>query len=346
MARLVKFISLFILLVLLVPLIWLSAPETVSAANNGIINGGFETGDFTGWNVSIAPGGAAQVVNVFNFTVPSPGNYVAKEGTYFALLTNGQQDVFTIVSQPFYCGTGSVISGWAFFKTVDYLPYTDEGMVEITLFKGDDVIATLFHESIPSVGSYGGTPWTYWSYALPVDAEYTIQAKVVNRLDSAIPSYLGLDGVSIRTVAPTPEKPRSSPPLSSGSTALLIVKNMNVTPQQAYIEQPISISANMANDGDQTGGYTASLKIDGKVEQTKIGTVDGHSAVPVVFTISRTQPGTYAFDIDGQKGTFTVLAAKTASGPPVSGGTIAIIIVSILVLGTIAVLALTFRRQA
>lgn len=340
-----KLISLVALLALIVPLICLSIPETTSAANT-FVNGGFETGDFTGWNVTIPPGGAAQVVTRFDYASPSPGTYFAQEGRYFALLTNGQQDVYTVVSQTFHAGgVGTMISGWAFFKTIDYAPFNDESKVEITINNGGQLIATVFQASVFTVGNFGGTPWTYWSYAFISPGDYTIQAKVVNRGDSNVPSYVGLDGVSI-TYTTTQQQPRSSPPMPAFSSALILVKNMNVTPQQAYTGQPITISANMANDGDVVGGYTASLKINGKLEQTKLGTVDGHSAVPVNFTISRSLPGTYAIDIGGQKGTFTILADKITSSSPANSGAIAFIIIFVLVLSTVVVLTLTFRRPA
>ena len=142
-----------------------------------------------------------------------------------------------------------------------------------------------------------------------------------------------------------PQEHKVSRPLLN-PPSIIVVKNMNISPQQAYTGQPITISANMANDGGGEGGYTASLKIDGKVEQTKVGTVDGHSAVPVNFTISRSQPGTYTIDIGGQKGTFTVLAAKTTSGPSVSSSAIVILVMFVLIISTVVVLMLTFRRPA
>jgi hypothetical protein len=339
MAVVRKLISLVVLLALIVPLICLSSPEAATADGINITNGGFETGDFTGWNVTIPPGGAAQVVTSF-------GTYLPEEGSFFAILTNGQQDIFTMVSQPFTVySPGTVIQGWAFFKTVDYAPFSDESKVEITVTSGGRVIATLFQASVLSVGNYGGTPWTYWSYTFAAPGQYTIQAGVVNRGDSAVASYVGLDGVSFVS-AGAPERRRPSSVPTPPATASIVVKNMNINPEQAYTGQPITISANMANDGDVVGGYVASLTINDKLEQTKLGTVEGHSAVPVNFTISRSQPGTYTIDIGGQKGTFTVLAAKTTSGPSVSSGAIVILIMFVLIVSTVAVLMLTFRRPA
>jgi hypothetical protein len=130
------------------------------------------------------------------------------------------------------------------------------------------------------------------------------------------------------------------------TVSLIIVKNVSVSPQQAYAGQPITISANMANESDQIGGYTASLKINDMLEKTKLGTVDAHSAVPVDFVVTRSEPGTYSYDLGGQKGTFTVLEAQTSSGSPLSGAVIAVIVLVALVISVAVILTLTFRRTA
>jgi hypothetical protein len=124
----------------------------------------------------------------------------------------------------------------------------------------------------------------------------------------------------------------------------ITVQNININPQQAYAGQPITITANMSNAGDAIAGYTAYLKINGQLEKTQLGTVDAHSAVPVNFTVTRSEPGTYAIDIGGQTGSFIVLADKASSGPPVNGAIIAMIIVAALIVGVVVVLTLTFRR--
>jgi hypothetical protein len=331
-----KIILLVALFALIVPLVCLSVPKPTSAVS-AIVNGGFELGAFTGWNVTIPPGGTAQVVTSF-------GTYLPAEGQYFALLQNGQKDIYTMVSQPFTVeGTGSVIRGWAFFKTVDYLPFNDDCKVEITLFSGGQPVTTLFQSDVATVGTGGGTPWTFWSYAI-ARGTYTIQGGVVNRGDSAVASYLGMDGVSIVSTEQETHRLSSAPSITIPSP--IIVQYLRISPQQAYTGQPVTISANMANDGDVISGYTASLKIDGKLEKTKLGTVEAHSAVPVDFTVTRSQPGTYTIDLGGQKGSFIVLASKTTSGPPVSSSAIVILIMFALIVSIVVVSIFIFRRPA
>ncbi|MFC2049804.1 nitrous oxide reductase family maturation protein NosD [Chloroflexota bacterium] len=139
--------------------------------------------------------------------------------------------------------------------------------------------------------------------------------------------------------------PKASPPLPT--PAQITAKYLQLHPQQAYTGQPVTISANIANDGDSPGGYSATLKVDGKAEQTKIGSVDGHSSIPVQFTVTRSQPGTYTVEIKGQQASFTVLGTDgKTSGPPISGGLIALLVMVVLVLATAVMLVLSFRRAA
>ncbi|MBN2462093.1 MAG: hypothetical protein JXB43_00660, partial [Dehalococcoidia bacterium] len=254
-------------------------------------------------------------------------------------------NVYTVVSQPFSASGGSRISGWAFFKAEDYTPYNDEGRVEITVKSGGQVLSTLFQSSVSAVGDYGGTPWTYWSYVFTRSDQYTIEAKITNIWDSSYPSALGLDGVSIHVTPP--QRPQPPPQPAATAPPLILAKELDINPQEAYIGQPITISASMSNEGDNSAEYTADLKINGQTEQMKTGNVDGHSSVPVNFTVTRSQPGTYTVDLSGQKGTFTVLAPQTNSNSPASSSpTIAIILISALVLCIAGILIVALRRTA
>ncbi len=147
---------------------------------------------------------------------------------------------------------------------------------------------------------------------------------------------------------PTPERPRPSPPMPKPpqlSPAILCVKYLKCSPDTVTVGQPVTISANIANDGDLPSGYTATLKINGKVEGIKMGTVDGHSAVPVSFVVSKSEPGTYTVNIDGQQAKFTVIGTGSDTDlPHTNGGLVAILLVSLLIIATVGALILTGRR--
>ena len=161
-----------------------------------IMNASFETGDFTGWTIAPSPGGGAQIVTEWTEEPFKSLTYQPKQGMHFALLDSGQAGVFEQISQQFTAQPGDVISGWAFFDTSDYLPFSDSGYVRV-YDSSSVVVATPFSASISSVGSYSQTPWTQWQYTFTTAGIFRIEAGVANGGDSGVDSYLGLDAVQL-----------------------------------------------------------------------------------------------------------------------------------------------------
>jgi len=124
------------------------------------------------------------------------------------------------------------------------------------------------------------------------------------------------------------------------------VQYVSVKPQQSYANQPVTVLTNVVNTGDEGGNYNLVLKINGQVEQTRMVSVGPQGTQPVKFTVTKAQPGTYTVDIAGQKGSFTVLGAGSSTGSHQNGGLIALIVMAVLVLSTVVVLMMTFRRSA
>ena len=124
------------------------------------------------------------------------------------------------------------------------------------------------------------------------------------------------------------------------------VQYLSVNPQQSYANQPVTVSTNVVNTGDEGGNYNLVLKVNGQVEQTRMVSVGPHGTQPVKFTVTRNQPGTYAIDIGGQKGSFTILGTSGVANTSINGGLIAILIVGILVIVVSTLLILDFRRSA
>ena len=122
---------------------------------------------------------------------------------------------------------------------------------------------------------------------------------------------------------------------------------LSVNPQQTTANQPVTITTNVVNTGDEAGNYNVVLKINGQVEQTRMVGVGPQGTQPVKFTVVKSQPGTYTVDIAGQKGSFTVLGAGGSSAAtPASGGIIAMLVVGILVIIVSTLLILDSRRGA
>jgi hypothetical protein len=124
--------------------------------------------------------------------------------------------------------------------------------------------------------------------------------------------------------------------------ANLSVKYLNVQPQQTRANHPVTIYASITNSGDDSGHYTATLQINGKVEEIKTGTVGSHAAVPLKFEIIEDEPGTYLVDINGQQSYFTIIdkqgSIDTAKILTITGFILGII-------GIITISALLLRRR-
>ncbi len=120
---------------------------------------------------------------------------------------------------------------------------------------------------------------------------------------------------------------------------------LSVSPKQATASQPVTISTNVVNTGDQGGNLNIALKINGQVEQTKMVSVGPQASQPVKFTVNKTQPGTYHVAILDQDSSFTVLGKNNAAGTPVNSGLINFLIIAALLIATVAALILS-RRPA
>ena len=122
--------------------------------------------------------------------------------------------------------------------------------------------------------------------------------------------------------------------------ANLSVQFITINPQQTAANQPVTITTNVVNTGDQAGSYNVALKINGQVEQTKMVAVGPQASQPVKFTVTKAQPGTYAVDIVDQKGSFMVMGEKSGSGTAGSnmGLIIVLAVMGVLVVTTLVVL--------
>ncbi len=124
------------------------------------------------------------------------------------------------------------------------------------------------------------------------------------------------------------------------------VQYMTINPKQAAANQPVAISTNVANTGDNSVNYNVALMINGQMEQSRMVSVGPHASQPVKFTVTRAQPGTYAVDIAGQSGSFTILGSgNSASIPTANSGLVGILIIGVMV-ALVIVLALILRRSA
>jgi hypothetical protein len=141
-----------------------------------------------------------------------------------------------------------------------------------------------------------------------------------------------------------PSPPQASPALPRQlNQAQISLQYLSVNPQQAAANQPLTITGNVVNTGDQAGNYNLALKINGKVEQTRMVSVSPQATQPVKFTVAKPEPGTYTVDIGGQTVSFTILGASHNSSSTSRSGLLAILIIGIMLLATITALLISRR---
>jgi hypothetical protein len=208
-----------------------------SPAVAGVVNGGFETGDFTGWG---STAGTAVV---------GAGCYGAShcvsptQGSYMALLTAGYVDMGTLsgilgtnLSAVYPGGTfGSAIwqdvglaAGDTFsfdwnFLANDYAPFDDTGAFTAYVF-ATGANGSFYLSSVLATGDFGSSGWQHWSGVATTTSVYRVGFVVFNDLDNALSSQLLIDNVYA-----TPE-PGTLVLLGSGLLGLggLVRRKLNV----------------------------------------------------------------------------------------------------------------------
>ena len=188
----------------------LATAVTVSAQAAPLANGGFGSGDLSGWAAS---SGVAVVTGADDFSGGSPPfgqHYDAVDGdAYFAKLIAGE--TATTLSQAFDITEASILRGTAAFLAYEYLPYNDDAFVRLYRIEGADevLVKELFASSVSDVLDGGHTDWTAFASQKLTLGSYVLRAQVRNHgedgpVDLYYSSHLLLDGVTL-SAAPVPE---------------------------------------------------------------------------------------------------------------------------------------------
>lgn len=179
----------------IIPLI-ISAPGIASAS---LVNGGFEAG-LTGWDAN----GSASPVNSYTENNTGAITYLPVDGSFFALLESGTgTGIYSTLTQTFSMSSGSLLQGWAAFDTADYMPFNDDAYVKIFDNAGG-LLATPWSSNVAAVDDYGYTPWTFWSWTAPANADYKLQFGVANQGDNSGESDALFDANITTDVVPEP----------------------------------------------------------------------------------------------------------------------------------------------
>ena len=87
--------------------------------------------------------------------------------------------------------------------------------------------------------------------------------------------------------------------------AEFIVTDLKISPIEAEIFEPVSISFNVTNIGDIQGEYVANLTINNILEQNQTVLVLDRNSTTVEFMVSKEVEGNYTVEIDSLSGLFT-----------------------------------------
>ncbi len=193
-----------------------------------------------------------------------------------------------------------------------------EGTYNVTL-RIDNVVVTT--REVTLAGGESGTI----TYTVSRDAPGTYNVNVNGKKGSFT--------VKEKVVPPEPE------PAAFSVTGLIIY------PTSVEIGESITIRVSVANTGDLSGTYTATLKIDNIVVETKDVTLEGGTSETVVFTTSRDTAGTYTISIDGQSDTFAVREApEEPAAKQINWWLIGGIIAGVIAISIIVWLVVMHRR--
>jgi len=100
--------------------------------------------------------------------------------------------------------------------------------------------------------------------------------------------------------------------------ASFTVSGLTISPAEVTSASSVTIEVLVTNDGELSGTYDVTLKIDEKEEATETVTLEGGTNQKVIFRVTKSTAKTYSVNVDGQSGTFTVKArpASTVVQPP------------------------------
>lgn len=117
--------------------------------------------------------------------------------------------------------------------------------------------------------------------------------------------------------------------------------NLRISPESVSPEEPVTISVDVTNLGENQAACPVTLRINGVLKDSETVTLDGGETETVEFTVTEGISGTYDVEVDGQTGSFEVIEHEEGepSGAPVLG------IVMMAIVAVFVVVLLYGRRK-
>lgn len=193
-------------------------------ASASFINGGFESGDLTGWGtLGTVTASTGEIYSETDSVSPDSGVYAARlitQDTAAATIaaqmsidvdtlqaSNGgvEATVGSLIWQSVFASAGEVLQfRWNFVEN-DYLPYDDWAFYGVQ-YESNATTLTRF-ASLASVGPDSGLTvngWTTLTVTIPETGNYTFYFGVVNAIDTGLDSELWIDGAYAGSSPPAP----------------------------------------------------------------------------------------------------------------------------------------------
>jgi len=117
------------------------------------------------------------------------------------------------------------------------------------------------------------------------------------------------------SVGETPDETPSVQPPTTAEFSTFSIWALSITPEDTAIGQTVTVSATIANTGESRGGYEVILRIDGEEVDDKELILDAGAEYRVSFEVTPVSTGSYEVDINGLKGSFTVVEALPEAVP-------------------------------
>ena len=139
-------------------------------------------------------------------------------------------------------------------------------------------------------------------------------------------------------IAPPPPPAPAPPPLPAAPASFEVSK-LSITPSRAIVGRPVTITAQVINNGGSEGSHSLNLSTNGATEAiTEISLAPGDSQT-ASFTVTRNMPGRYEVALDNLSGEFSL------SLPIIYWILTAILAIAALMGGTVLGFNLAGRRK-
>jgi len=107
--------------------------------------------------------------------------------------------------------------------------------------------------------------------------------------------------------------------VSSTRPAEFVLTDFTIYPAEVEVGEPVKISVNITNVGDEPGNYSLTFTVDETVKENRTLQLLGAESTIVDFTVIGTVEGTHTVKLNNLTGSFNVTAATLPTGVKISG---------------------------